>query len=99
MDISGSNRTESGLIRDLRLVKEAGQSRPKAQADYRDEMGSDKAIISNQGQLLQRLSEAVRESPDVRSEKVAMLREAIQSGQYEVSAEEIAKAILASRKT
>lgn len=99
MDVSSSNRTESGLIRDLHLVQEAGQDRRKAKASVQREISPDEAIISNQGQFLQRLDEAVREAPDVRAEKVAALREAIQNGQYEISSEEIARALLASRVT
>lgn len=97
MDISSSNRMESGLIRDLNLVQGTGKDRRRTQTGSSSDMSPDRAVISNQGQLLQRLDEAVRESTDVRSEKVAKLRDAIQNGQYEVSAEDIARAILASR--
>jgi flagellar biosynthesis anti-sigma factor FlgM len=54
-------------------------------------------VISANGQLLQKLGEAVGASPDVRAKKVAELRSAIQQGRYQLSYEEIAKAILASR--
>ena len=97
MEITGSNRKESSLINELQLVQGLDQDRRKTKASQRRELGSDEAIISDKGQLLQHLSEAVRNAPDIRTEKIAKLREAIESGKYKVSAEELAKALLASR--
>ncbi len=96
MDISSSGRTQSGMLIDLHQVQELGQDKCRAQANDR-QLRCDEVIISGRGQLLQRLSEAVQGSPDVRAEKVAALREAVRQGTYEISPIGIAKAILASR--
>lgn len=96
MDISSSGRTQSGMLRDLHQVQELRQDKCRVQANDRQSR-CDEVIISGRGQLLQRLREAVQQSPDVRAEKVAALREAIQQGTYDISPVEIAKAILASR--
>ncbi|MGE5620304.1 MAG: flagellar biosynthesis anti-sigma factor FlgM [Sphingomonadaceae bacterium] len=95
MDISGSNATSSGVIRDSQKLYDLVQRRVRGDSHRRS--GSDEAVISDRGQLLQRLGEAVRDSTDVREEKVARLRAAIEQGRYHPSFEEIAKAILASR--
>lgn len=99
MDISSSNRMEPGLVRDLHQLQDVEQERRKTQASSRPETARDGAIISDRGQLLRRLDQAVRDAPDVREDKVAALREAIQQGRYPVSAPEIAQALLASRGT
>lgn len=69
----------------------------KVRESARRHSGGDEAVISDRGQLLQRLGRAVRDSSDVREERVAELRSAIARGRYQPSDVETAKAILASR--
>lgn len=72
-------------------------SHRKAPEDAIRQAGVDEVAISQEGRLLQRLKAAIDETPDVREEKVAALRDAIEQGRYHVSAAEIAKALLATR--
>ncbi len=94
MDISSRSRVEPGQVRDLSQTQAVDQERRRARSANRYEGGSDEAVISDPGQLISKLSEAVRQAPDVREEKVAALKELIQSGGYNPSPADIAKAIL-----
>lgn len=73
------------------------QPQGKAPRGVRGRQPADEIALSEQAQLLTKLSKAVHDSPDVREEKVAALRDAVKKQQYEISYSEIAKAILASR--
>ncbi|WP_079907177.1 MULTISPECIES: flagellar biosynthesis anti-sigma factor FlgM [unclassified Carboxydocella] len=56
--------------------------------------GRDQAQLSPEAKALQAALAAVKEAPEVREEKVAELREAVRSGTYNVSAQEIADKML-----
>lgn len=56
--------------------------------------GRDQAQLSPEAKALQSALAAVKEAPEVREEKVAELREAVRSGTYNVSAQEIADKML-----
>lgn len=55
---------------------------------------SDKLQLSTMGKDYQTAKQAVANSPDVREEVTAPLRQSIQSGAYEVSAEKFADKLL-----
>jgi negative regulator of flagellin synthesis FlgM len=57
-------------------------------------MGSDKVTLSTEGREIQAIRQKIAESPEVREAKVAELREAIKTGTYNVSGEEIAEKML-----
>lgn len=57
-------------------------------------MGSDKVTLSTEGREIQAIRQKIAESPEIREAKVAELREAIKSGTYNVSGEEIAEKML-----
>lgn len=56
---------------------------------------SDQVVLSPEAQSLSRLQEAVDSAPDVDSDKVAQIKQAIAEGRFEVNAERLAEAILA----
>ncbi len=94
---SSSSASQSTIVRDSLRSQELDQVQRRARGTGSRQSGSDSAVISDEGQLLQKLSKAVQDSPDVREDKVAELRAAVAKGRYQVSYSEIAKAILASR--
>lgn len=61
----------------------------------RPSLGSDSVSLSPESKELQAIRQAVVKAPDVRESKVAELKEAIKSGRYTVSGEEIAEKMLA----
>ncbi len=97
MDISSRIASQSSTIRDSGRLQDVDQSQRRVRGDARWQPGADEAVISPKAQLLQKLGQAVRDSSDVREEKVAELRNSIDQGRYPLSDVEIAKAILASR--
>ncbi len=97
MDISSSSgATQSGALHDLQRTQ-GGHGERKVKDRARRPVGADQAVISDRGQLLAKLGEAIRDSSDVREDKVAEIKAAVEQGRYQVSSMEIAKAILASR--
>ena len=56
--------------------------------------GKDSVVFSNFAKELQLASKAVKEAPEVRTEKVDRLKAQVESGQYNVSASQIAEKIL-----
>lgn len=57
-------------------------------------MGSDKVTLSTEGREIQAIRQKIAESPEVREAMVAQLREAIKTGTYNVSGDEIAEKML-----
>lgn len=55
----------------------------------------DTASISSDGSLAQILMQRLAALPDIRNEKVAQLRQAVQTGTYQVSSQQIAQAMTA----
>ena len=51
---------------------------------------ADKVEISSQSRDLKKIHDILGQTPDIRSEKVAALKKAIEGGRYQVSAEDIA---------
>ena len=54
----------------------------------------DNVIFSTRSKDMQKLYEIIKETPDVREEKVAFLKRAIQEGKYSVDSETLAEKIL-----
>jgi negative regulator of flagellin synthesis FlgM len=55
---------------------------------------ADKVEISSQSRDLKKIHDILAETPDVRSERVAALKKAVEAGQYQVSAENIAQKMI-----
>jgi flagellar biosynthesis anti-sigma factor FlgM len=94
MDISSSGMQPGG-VREPNRVGPAESSKPRERRASPQPLRPDEVAISEQAQLLQKLRDAVAESPEDREQKVSALRDAVQQGTYRPSALEIAKAILA----
>ncbi len=58
----------------------------------------DKATLSSEALDISSLKAQVMATPEVRQDKVEALRQQVQSGQYKVDADEIAKSILKYNK-
>jgi len=54
----------------------------------------DQLVLSEQGRLIRALQQRLAETPEVRTEKVQALKEAIQQGEYHIASEAIAEKIL-----
>ena len=57
-------------------------------------ISEEKVELSRKASDLNRIREIVQKTPDIREEKVALLREKIASGNYDVSSQEIAEKML-----
>lgn len=55
--------------------------------------GTDQASLSSQGQEIQRLTQAVRELPEVREDKVQAARARLQDGTWQVPTPDLAEAM------
>jgi flagellar biosynthesis anti-sigma factor FlgM len=60
--------------------------------------GKDKASLSEQARLLAKAHAALEETPDVRAARVDQLHEQVQSGNYEVPIDALAKRLLSRLK-
>lgn len=82
-----------GLHRVYSQNKIEPSSRVKASSSFR---GSevDKVDLSDQAKGLQVALQALKNVPEIRTDKVEALKEAIQKGKYQVSSSQIAEAIL-----
>jgi negative regulator of flagellin synthesis FlgM len=56
--------------------------------------GSDRIELSVRGREIQHLNDLIRSTPDIREAKVEQIRNAVESGTYNVKAEKIADKIL-----
>ncbi len=69
-------------------------TKPKKITRQGEQQSTDQYQISQSARDYQIAKNAISESPDVREEKVARLKEAIRSGSYNVSAQEVADAMV-----
>jgi len=54
----------------------------------------DKVEISSQSRDLKKIQDILAQTPDIRSEKVATIKKAIEEGRYQVNAENIAQKMI-----
>ncbi|MDH7478490.1 MAG: flagellar biosynthesis anti-sigma factor FlgM [Syntrophomonadaceae bacterium] len=86
----------NGISQILRIyrqekVEAANRAARPAGASGRDK---DELVISNEARVLAVAQQAVREAPEVRADRVAALRAAIEKGAYRVPGERLAEAVL-----
>jgi len=67
---------------------------PGVQEGQKAGVAGDKVEISSQSRELQKIHDILAQTPDIRSEKVAALKKAIEEGRYQVSAENIAQKMI-----
>jgi negative regulator of flagellin synthesis FlgM len=88
-----------------RPVKDAGAAekltpqQSQQQAAGRPEGQQDTVELSSLAKDLQRAAEVARATPEVRAEKVAALKEKIDSGTYEVDSKELASKMIVDSLT
>ncbi|MBU2887264.1 flagellar biosynthesis anti-sigma factor FlgM [Gilvimarinus agarilyticus] len=70
------------------------KSEGKSGAPSSPQPATDQVVLSAEAQSLSRLQEAVDTAPDVDSDKVAEIKQAIAEGRFEINAERLAEAIL-----
>jgi len=93
-----NNGIQADGIRDARHVQSADSARRKPRSSEPHRQTADDATISEEALMLQKARQAVSDCPDVRGEKVAALRIAVEKGIYRPSPVEIARAMLGHHK-
>jgi negative regulator of flagellin synthesis FlgM len=63
---------------------------PGLQESQKSDVLADKVEISSQSRDLKKIHDILGQTPDIRSEKVAVLKKAVEEGRYQVRAEDIA---------
>ena len=89
-------RIDSSLYSNLSIeIGQSGRSKAtsNAKADVSNTVPEDTAVLSTSEDAVRSLESEIQNLPDVRQERVAALRSAIESKQYSVSPEKIADAI------
>jgi negative regulator of flagellin synthesis FlgM len=81
----------AGLLAGL---QDASQIRPQAPKDTPRPEEGDQVRISNRAKEYQRAYELIAQAPDIRTEKVAQLQEAINTGNYNVRGEQVADRLI-----
>lgn len=94
MDVSNNIPSQPSGIGDQQRVHSVEQWQRVARQSPRRRQAEDAISLSAESQLLRRLEEAVRRAPEVREDRVAALRTAIEQGTYQPSPMEIARAML-----
>jgi negative regulator of flagellin synthesis FlgM len=83
----------------VQYLNQGNKSAPVEKAQGLNEGGKsgiagDKVEISSQSRDMQKIHDILAQTPDIRSEKVAALKKAIEEGRYQVSAEKIAEKMI-----
>ncbi len=87
-----SRRTES--VSEQAGVQRAEHGKHHPRTERTERASGDTLEISDRARELARAHEAVEAAPDVRAEKVARIKQQVESGTYSVPAEELAKKLL-----
>lgn len=72
-------------------TKEPGISASKEKEKL---LSKDNVVLSSRSKEMQKIYETLKETPEVRSDKVAALKKAIQEGKYKVDSQQLAEKIL-----
>jgi len=83
----------------VQYINQGNKSAPVEKAQNLQEGGKtgiagDKVEISSQSRDLKKIHDILAQTPDIRSEKVAALKKAVEEGHYQVNAENIAAKII-----
>ena len=80
----------------LKNIKDTRDKNPaKAKDLSQPESGlTDRVELSPQARKLQKIIEIVKETPDIRGEKIRELKQAIESGTYQADSKEIAEKMI-----
>jgi len=89
----GPSKGINQIWRVFRPEKVQGPARPYAPAPARP-MGKDEVVISEEARMWAMAQQAVQQAPEVRPEKVAAYRQAVDSGTYRVPASQVADSLL-----
>lgn len=98
MAIDTSNTYKPGTATTGRSASSSpltGKSEGKTTASATSEPATDKVVLSPEAQSLSRLQDAVEAAPDIDSDKVEAIKQAIAEGRFEINAERLAEAMLA----
>lgn len=68
--------------------------KPEKRGDISAARQADQVILSQKALTAQQVQKYIKETPDVREEKVLALQQKIQSGTYNISGEDIAEKII-----
>ena len=86
-----SSPVESGGTRAVEGVR---RSTPVTSGDKPAQSGADSVHITDSARQLASLEQAIREVPEVDTQRVAVLQQSIERGQYRIDAERIADRLL-----
>jgi negative regulator of flagellin synthesis FlgM len=93
MDIPGNDfRVKNKTIQNLKAGNKIAST--KSQGGTLSTSGTEQIDISSKAKDIQKATEAVNAAPDIRIEKVDQIKEKIESGNYNVSTEQLAEKIL-----
>ncbi|MBW1839629.1 MAG: flagellar biosynthesis anti-sigma factor FlgM [Deltaproteobacteria bacterium] len=94
MKISDSKNNQN-IINYTKQVSNNQKAKPlKDNANKNGQLSGEKVELSGRASYLNKIREIVQKTPDVREEKVTLLREKIAAGSYNVSGQEIAGKML-----
>jgi len=88
-DIQGTNisQVENG---------QTGAIEPRAEQLTEATQNTDNIHLSQEARLMQKASRVIAETPDVRQEKVAAVKEAVDQGSYPVDTQKVASSMIAN---
>ncbi|MBI4643636.1 MAG: flagellar biosynthesis anti-sigma factor FlgM [Deltaproteobacteria bacterium] len=69
---------------------------PRAEQRTEANQNTDNIHLSQEARLMQKASRVIAETPDVREEKVAPLKEAVDQGSYPVDPQKVANSMIAN---
>jgi negative regulator of flagellin synthesis FlgM len=94
MEIPGNNYRIKGKTIQDRIKVDDKTASTKSQNETSSTGGAEHIAISSKAKDIQKATEAVNASPDIRIEKVNQIKEQIANGTYRVSSDHLAEKIL-----
>jgi negative regulator of flagellin synthesis FlgM len=94
MEIPGNNYRIKGKTIQDRIKVDDKTASTKSQSHISSTGGAEHIAISSKAKDIQKATEAVNASPDIRIEKVSQIKEQIANGTYGVSSDQLAEKIL-----
>ena len=94
MKITDSNYTENTVRNTPEAVEQRKVTSLKAHIDKKGKTSGERVDFSEKANDIRKINEVIQKTPDVREDKISVLKEKITSGTYHVSSRKIADKML-----
>lgn len=93
MKINDEKNINNEILKNIKNIRDKNHTKAKDLSQPESGL-TDRVELSPEARKLQKIIEIVKETPDIREEKIRELKQAIESGTYQADSKEIAEKMI-----